>query len=244
MGQVDPDAGTAGLDGLWAALRPDDRGLVTAVVQHAGDGRVLMVAHMSREALARTLEHRRVTFWSRSRGQLWEKGESSGNTLDLAGIWVDCDGDALLVRAWPRGPTCHTGADVCLFRHVAEDMSLEEGEPAALAGALAGFERLSAVIRARIAGLGATNPEGRSYVRSLVEGGAAKIGGKIREEAGELAEALAGESPARVAEEAADLIFHALVGMIDRGVELAEVAAVLDRRHGVSGIDEKAGRGR
>src|SRR5690606_3085934 len=143
MGQVDdtgdatPAAAAADLDALWAALRPDDRGLVTAVVQHAGDGRVLMVAHMSREALARTLARRRVTFWSRSRGQLWEKGERSGHTLDLEGLWVDCDGDALLVRAWPRGPTCHTGADACFFRQVSKDMSLEEGSPAPLAGALA-----------------------------------------------------------------------------------------------------------
>ncbi|MEZ4448831.1 MAG: bifunctional phosphoribosyl-AMP cyclohydrolase/phosphoribosyl-ATP diphosphatase HisIE [Nannocystaceae bacterium] len=240
-GAQGPEGGEGPLDRLWGALKRDPQGLVTAVVQHAEDGRVLMVGHMNRDALARTLAGRRVTFWSRSRGQLWEKGESSGNTLDLEGLWVDCDGDALLVRARPRGPTCHTGADTCFFRQVSEDMSLQEGEPPPTQ-ALGGLLRVSAVIRERLAGRGATHAEGRSYVRSLAEAGAAKIGAKIREEAGELADAIAGEGDDRVASEAADLIFHALVGMLGRGVDLEDVAAVFDRRHGVSGIDEKARR--
>lgn len=281
----------ADLDRLWAALRPDEHGLVTCVVQHAGDGQVLMVGHMSRDALARTLERGRVTFWSRSRRCLWEKGESSGHTLDLAGLWVDCDADALLARAWPRGPTCHTLAPSCFFRQVAvalpHDLTHEPGgqppplppphlpgasaahlapapspshlseAPDALApsastpepshrpeapASLAPLHAVEAVIRDRIAGRGVTNREGKSYVRSLVERGPAAIDAKLREEAAELGEALAEGDRPHIAAEAADLLFHALVGLAAQGLELADVARVLAARLGVSGIDEKAAR--
>ncbi len=100
---------------LWSSLRPDPAGLVAAVVQHADDGRVLMLGYMNEAALAATLTGGRVTFWSRSRDELWEKGATSGNTLALVSMRVDCDGDAILVQARPAGPTCHTGASSCFF---------------------------------------------------------------------------------------------------------------------------------
>jgi len=103
---------------LWSTLAPDLLGLVVAVVQHADDGRVLMVGYMNAEALGATLRGGRVTFWSRSRSELWEKGATSGNVLDLVELRVDCDGDALLVIARPTGPTCHTGASSCFFTPV------------------------------------------------------------------------------------------------------------------------------
>ncbi|MCB9706008.1 MAG: bifunctional phosphoribosyl-AMP cyclohydrolase/phosphoribosyl-ATP diphosphatase HisIE [Myxococcales bacterium] len=234
----------AALDRLWAALRPDDRGLVTAVVQHPESGRVLMVGMMSREALARTLARRRVTFWSRSRACLWEKGESSGNTLDLVDLWVDCDGDALIARAWPRGPTCHTGATTCFFRQVSEDGALAEASEGPIPAA-ALLDRVAALIDERKAGRGATNREGKSYVRALLDGGHGedgRIAAKIREEAGELIEALAGDDREHIAAEAADLLFHVMVGLAARDLGIAEVREVLGRRLGVSGIDEKAAR--
>jgi phosphoribosyl-ATP pyrophosphohydrolase/phosphoribosyl-AMP cyclohydrolase len=218
---------------LWAELRPGPDNLVAAVVQHADTGAVLMLGYMNAEALARTLERRRVTFFSRSRQRLWEKGESSGHTLELRGLAVDCDADALLVQATPRGPTCHTGAPSCFFRPVGEP-------PPATPGAV--FERLFAEICERRAGRGMTNREGKSYVRDLLAGGASKIAAKLSEEAGELGEALAGEDRDHVAREAADLLFHALVGLAHRDLSLADVAAVLAARMGRSGVDEKAAR--
>jgi phosphoribosyl-AMP cyclohydrolase len=97
----------------------DGRGLVAAIVQNVEDGEVRMVGYMNREALARTLDSGQVWFWSRSRQAFWRKGETSGNTLETVEVLVDCDGDALLVRARPVGPTCHTGARTCFFRRVA-----------------------------------------------------------------------------------------------------------------------------
>jgi phosphoribosyl-ATP pyrophosphohydrolase/phosphoribosyl-AMP cyclohydrolase len=217
---------------LWALLRPGEGGLVSAVVQHATTGAVLMLGHMNAEALARTLQTGRVTFWSRSRDRLWEKGETSGHTLELRGMWVDCDADALLVHATPRGPTCHTGAPSCFFRPVGD-------APATPRTVL---EQVEAVIAERKAGRGATNRDGKSYVRGLLERGAPAIAAKLAEEAGELAEALAGTDRDHVAREAADLLFHALVGLALRDVALAEVAEILRARFGRSGIDEKAAR--
>lgn len=216
--------------GLWATLKPDSAGLVAAVVQHADSGQVLMVGHMNAEALAATLTRARVTFWSRSRGCLWEKGESSGHTLELRGLWVDCDRDALLVHATPRGPTCHTGAASCFFTPVLGDSSAPL------------LDRLCAEIHARRAGRGITSATGKSYVRSLMDGGVPAIAAKLHEEAGELAEALASDDRDHIAREAADLLFHALVGLAHRDVELAAVLEVLARRMGRSGLDEKASR--
>lgn len=98
-----------------ARVKFDDRGLVTAVAQDAKDGRVLMVAWMNREALTRTLATRDVTYWSRSRGELWRKGDTSGHTQRLVEAWIDCDGDTLLLKVDQTGPACHTGAPTCFF---------------------------------------------------------------------------------------------------------------------------------
>ncbi|MCY1072403.1 bifunctional phosphoribosyl-AMP cyclohydrolase/phosphoribosyl-ATP diphosphatase HisIE [Nannocystis sp. RBIL2] len=224
--QTDPAA-------LWSTLTPGPDGLVAAVVQHVDTGEVLMLGHMNAEALARTLARGRVTFWSRSRQQLWEKGETSGHTLELRGLAVDCDADALLVQAAPRGPTCHTGAPSCFFRPVGEPPAPRPTEV---------FEQLFAEICERKAGRGMTNRDGKSYVRDLLAGGVAKIAAKLHEEAGELAEALAEDDRGHIAREAADLLFHALVGLAHRDVPLADVAAELARRMGRSGLDEKAAR--
>ncbi len=147
------------------------------------------------------------------------------------------------MQALPAGPTCHTGATSCFFRRVegTEPRALprDDGPPPGLDPVL---QRVFGVILDRQAGRGMTNAEGKSYVRRLLERGAPKINAKIAEEAAELAEAIAAESEERVAAEAADLLFHALVGLAHRGVPLDDVAAVLASRFGTSGVDEKASR--
>ena len=241
------------LEALWSTLAPDLSGLVAAIVVHADDERVLMLGYMNREALAATLRTRKVTFFSRSKQRLWQKGESSGNVLALESMRVDCDGDALLIQAKPAGPTCHTGTSSCFFKPVElpplgaeEPVSLAAGDdgpraqqPSASPSALNGLWQ---TILERKAGRGMTNREGKSYVRSLLDAGVPKINRKLLEEADELAQALASESDERVANEAADLLFFALVGLAARELEPAAVARVIEARHGLSGIDEKAQR--
>lgn len=237
---------------LWASLAPNSDGLVAAIVTDVADGRVLMLGYMNADALAATLESGHVTFFSRSKGRLWMKGESSGNTLGLRSLRVDCDGDAVLIEAAPKGPTCHTGTTSCFFKPVALDSGSyaerDDGPtpsaPSNMQRDAAALEQLWATILARKSGEGMTNAEGKSYVRSLLDKGPAKIDEKLREEAGELGQALREESDERVASEAADLLFHALVGLAARDLSPAEVAAVLRERHGLSGIDEKASRKR
>jgi phosphoribosyl-ATP pyrophosphohydrolase/phosphoribosyl-AMP cyclohydrolase len=229
-----------GLDELWSRLAPDASGLVAAIIVERDDGRVLMLGYMNKDALAATLETRKVTFFSRSKQRLWQKGESSGHTLELEELRVDCDGDALLIRAKPAGPTCHTGASSCFFTRVdleSQSVADEDDGPS-----MRELDSLWQTIMARKAGRGMTNAEGKSYVRALLEAGPAKIDAKLREEAGELGEALLHESDERVVSEAADLLFHALVALAARDLSPTDVAAVLRKRHGHSGIDEKAQR--
>lgn len=228
------------LDAIWSRLTPDAAGLVAALVVHAEDGRVLMLGYMNREALAITLERRTVTFYSRSKQRLWTKGESSGHTLALRSLRIDCDGDALLIEARPAGPTCHTGASSCFYTPVDLD-TLALGEPDD-GPRVDPLTLVWQTILARKAGAGMTNAEGKSYVRKLLDAGPSKIADKIREEADELARALEGETDDRVASEAGDLLFHALVGLAARELGPAAVGEVLRARHGRSGIDEKASR--
>jgi phosphoribosyl-ATP pyrophosphohydrolase/phosphoribosyl-AMP cyclohydrolase len=229
----------AAVDDLWSRLAPDAAGLVAAIIVERDDDRVLMLGYMNKDALAATLETGKVTFFSRSKQRLWQKGESSGHTLELAQLRVDCDGDALLIRAKPAGPTCHTGASSCFYTSVDLESLARQQDDGPQVGEL---DALWQTILARKAGHGMTNADGKSYVRSLLEAGPAKIDAKLREEAAELGEALMHESDERVANEAADLLFHALVALAARGLSPADVAAVLRERHGLSGLDEKARR--
>jgi phosphoribosyl-AMP cyclohydrolase / phosphoribosyl-ATP pyrophosphohydrolase len=233
-----------GASSLWDRVVPDDRGLVVAVIQDARTEQIAMVGYMNRDALEATLRTGRVTFWSRSRATPWEKGETSGNVLHLEDVRVDCDGDALLVRAYPAGPTCHTGKPSCFFRawDPATETLAEDDGPTPGADTL--FARVFGVVLDRQAGRGATNRDGKSYVRSLLEAGTEAISAKIREEADELTQALGTESTQRVASEAADLIFHAMVGLAHRGAHIRDVARVFASRFGISGLDEKAARGK
>ena len=190
-------------------------GLLPTIVQHAFDGRVLMQAWMNREALQRTLDSGRVTFWSRSREALWTKGETSGHVLQLVRLAADCDRDCLLVHALPKGPTCHRGTDTC-FDHD------EPAQPG-----LAFLARLERVIAAR----DAERPQG-SYTTRLFEAGAARISQKVGEEGVETALAGASGDAEALTGEAADLLYHLLVLLRSRGIPLATVVAELERRHG------------
>ncbi len=210
-------------------LQFDERGLVPVVVQDRISGQVRMLAWMNQEALDQTLETGLVTFFSRSRKALWVKGETSGNQLKLHSLSADCDGDTLLALVDPVGPSCHTGRQSCFFQ-ASNGATLEPQPNPAL------FE-LGGVIHARS---GATSE--KSYTKSLLDGGATRIGEKIEEEAQELAQALRDESDERVLSEAADVLYHALVGLELRGLDLAQVGAVLAKRMGLSGHDEKARR--
>ncbi len=182
-----------------------------------------MLGYMDREALTATLETGEVHFHSRSRGRLWRKGETSGNTLRLRGLALDCDGDALLLEVEPQGPTCHRGTRSCF------DPANEEPAAAGAVGpAPQGFAWLE-TLWATIVDRAAARPPG-SYTARLLEGGVDAAGRKVVEEATELG---ADRSAARVAlaAEAADLLYHTLVLLAERDVTPAEVVAVLRSRH-------------
>ncbi|MGC4094294.1 MAG: bifunctional phosphoribosyl-AMP cyclohydrolase/phosphoribosyl-ATP diphosphatase HisIE [Polyangiaceae bacterium] len=210
-------------------------GLIPAIAQDHLTGSICMVAYMNRESLVETQRTGQATFFSRSRQKLWVKGETSGNTLRVVRIVADCDADVVLLLVEPTGPACHTGRATCFFHELGDSSELSEsprlGEPF--------FRELEGVIAAR-----AESSAEKSYTRSLFDGGAPKIGAKLREEAGELAQAIAEESDDRVVSEAADVLFHLLVGLRSRGLSLREVEAKLASRMGVSGHAEKAARTR
>jgi phosphoribosyl-ATP pyrophosphohydrolase/phosphoribosyl-AMP cyclohydrolase len=221
---------------LLAAVAFDTEGLVPVIAQDAGTGTVRMFAWANREALAQTLATGAAHFWSRSRKALWRKGESSGHTLAVREVRIDCDGDVVLYRVDAEGPSCHTGATSCFFRRVGADGALASDDGPADPPALV-LARVADVIAKRRR----ERPQ-KSYVVSLLDAGFPKINAKIAEEAGELSDALPAGDAAHTAHEAADLFFHALVGLEAAGVPLDAVFAELGRRFGVSGIDEKASR--
>lgn len=215
-------------------LKFDERGLIPAICQDHLTGQVRMMAYMNQEALAHTLKSGKATFFSRSRGALWTKGETSGNVLEVVSIMADCDADTLLLSVRPVGPSCHTGRPACFFRRVAADGALAE-QPTEAAPFLL---ELGAVLEAR-----KTSTEEKSYTKALLVGGPEKIGAKIREEAGELADAIKNESDERVLSEAGDVLYHTMVGLSQRGLTLRQVIEVLAKRTHQSGHAEKAGRG-
>ncbi len=190
-----------------ATLTFDERGLIVAVAQDAATGTVLMVAHMNRAALARTVASGEAHFWSRRRNTLWRKGETSGNVLHVERIQADCDADTLLLSVHPSGPACHTGRRACF------------------AGPATVLDHLDATLRERKA----TRPSG-SYTAELFAGGPDAILRKIGEEAVEVLLAGFAETNDALAGEVADLWFHSLVLLADRGLGPADVLGVLAQR--------------
>jgi phosphoribosyl-AMP cyclohydrolase / phosphoribosyl-ATP pyrophosphohydrolase len=191
----------------------DERGLVPVVVQDWRTGEVLTLAYANREAVARTRETGELHLWSRSRGELWHKGASSGNTQRVHALRVDCDGDALLALVEPAGPACHTGERTCFHNGEIEPPAPHETLPA-LERTLADRDR--------------ERPEG-SYTARLL-GDPPLLGAKVREEAEEVARAAREESDERVDEEAADVLYHLAVLLRSRGRTLADAEEVLGGR--------------
>src|SRR5215218_5120900 len=196
------------------AVRFDESGLVPCVMQDWASGEVLTLAYMNADALRRTLDTGEMHFYSRSRDELWHKGETSGNVQRLVQLRYDCDGDALVALVEPAGPACHTGERSCFYRDIegsaetAKDAPAAAGEPEPTAAeALPTLERTLGSRREQ-------RPEG-SYTIQLLDD-PELVGAKIREEADEVARAIAGESDERVAEEAADVLYHLEVGLTSR----------------------------
>jgi phosphoribosyl-ATP pyrophosphohydrolase/phosphoribosyl-AMP cyclohydrolase len=200
------------------SLKTDDRGLIPAIVQDAITGRVLMLGWMNAEALERTQTTREVWFYSRSRSQLWHKGETSGNVLRVAEVRTDCDADAILVRAIPAGPTCHTGQESCFFTPLA----FGDG-PLPRAGFL---DELEGIVAAR-----RTSSPDKSYTAKLFAKGRHKIAQKVGEEGVELAMAGVVQDDDRVVDESADLLFHLLVLLNERNIPMRSVLDRLVERH-------------
>lgn len=187
-------------------------GLVPAIVQDALTGKILMQGYMNEEALEKTKETGMVTFFSRSKNRLWTKGETSGNFMELVSILVDCDGDAFLIKANPKGPVCHTGADTC-FDEFNDSKT--------------GFiDQLRAIIKDR-----KNNPSEKSYTASLFAKGINKIAQKVGEEAVEIVIEAKDDNKELFLGEAADLLFHYLILLEAKGYELDEVMQVLIDRH-------------
>lgn len=190
-------------------------GLLPAVVQDSRSGRLLMLGYMDRDAVAATVESGFATFFSRSKERPWRKGETSGNQLRVAGVFADCDDDALLVMAEPEGPTCHTGAVSCF------------GNAAAAGPGWLG--ELSAIVAGR-----ARSGDSGSYTRRLLDEGRGRIAQKVGEEGVEVALAAVSRPAGECAEELADLLYHVAVLMESLGLGWNEVIAVLKARHSAS----------
>jgi phosphoribosyl-ATP pyrophosphohydrolase/phosphoribosyl-AMP cyclohydrolase len=202
-------------------LKFDAAGLVPVVAQDARTGSVLMLAYADRVALERTVESGRAHFWSRSRKELWEKGATSGNVQNVVEVRVDCDGDAILYRVEQTGPACHTGETSCFHRLVEDNSLVATGEPAHI------LARMESIVRER----DLTRTEG-SYTSYLFESGLDKILKKIGEEATEVVIAAKNEDRAALSGEAADLLFHLMVLLRQRGAPLSGIWEELEGRFG------------
>lgn len=188
------------------------KGLIPAIIQDAATLQVLMLGYMNEEAYEKTLAEKRVTFFSRSKNRLWTKGETSENYLDVVRVQIDCDQDTILIQVSPQGPTCHTGSDTCFGNENVDNA--------------AWLDYLKHVIRSR-----KNESAESSYTASLFQKGTHKVAQKVGEEAVELVIEALMKNDELFKGEAADLIFHLLVLLEDRGIGLEEVVALLQKRH-------------
>jgi phosphoribosyl-ATP pyrophosphohydrolase/phosphoribosyl-AMP cyclohydrolase len=194
-------------------MKPDfnkNNGLIPCIIQDNATQKVLMLGYMNEEALAKTQSEKRVTFFSRTKGRLWTKGETSGNFLEVVDIIEDCDADTLLIKAKPTGPVCHTGSDTC-FNESNQSFGLKE---------------LEATIQSRKA-----NPKEGSYTTSLFQAGINKVAQKVGEEAVELVIESKDQNDELFLGEAADLMYHFLVLLAAKNKTLSDVEQVLKKRH-------------
>lgn len=202
-----------------AKLKFDANGLIPAVVQNRTTKEILMVAYMNEETLKMTLETKRATFWSRSRGEVWVKGDTSGNYLYVQDILIDCDGDCLVIMADPAGPACHTGHRSCFYRRI----NGEEYTPTETASDI--LQRVWAVTEDR-----KRYPKEGSYTNYLFNKGEDKILKKVGEEAAEVVIAGKNRSREEISYEAADLLYHMTVMLSDNDMSWDDVFRELERR--------------
>ncbi|MBC3887705.1 bifunctional phosphoribosyl-AMP cyclohydrolase/phosphoribosyl-ATP diphosphatase HisIE [Acetobacterium paludosum] len=200
-------------------IKYNDAGLVPAIVQDYNTRQVLMMAWMNEDALKQSVETKKATFYSRSRQQLWVKGETSGNTQTIISIDYDCDGDTLLIQVIPAGPACHTGNTSCFYRNIMTD------EKNAL-GNIDILPKLFALIADR-----KENPVEGSYTNYLFREGVDKIGKKIGEESAETIIAAKNNDPNELIYESSDLIYHLFVMLNNQGVDLESIFKELTKRH-------------
>jgi phosphoribosyl-AMP cyclohydrolase / phosphoribosyl-ATP pyrophosphohydrolase len=212
-------------------LKYDANGLIVAVCQDHLDGCVRMVAWMNEAAVNATLESGKATFYSRSRQALWTKGETSGHFLHVLSVSVDCDNDTLLLRVRADGPSCHTGQPTCFFT------PLPKGSETRVQAVPTFLHGLEAELQSR-----KLSTSTKSYTKALLDAGPSKIGAKLLEESDEFMRALDSESDQRVASEAADLLYHLMVGLQLRSVSVNRVLEELASRTAMSGHDEKTSR--
>lgn len=202
-------------------IKFDENGLIPAVLQNCETDEVLMVAYMNEEALKMTMETKKATFWSRSRGKIWIKGETSGNYMNVKEVRLDCDGDCLLVSVQPDGPACHTGNRSCFYR-VMDGEKLTESTEAKKSDILT---RLTAVTLDRKA-----NPKEGSYTNYLFDKGEDKILKKVGEEAAEVVIAGKNRDKDEIKYESADLLYHMTVMLVDNGLTWEDVFDELESR--------------
>ena len=207
----------------------DEQGLVPAVIQDWQDATVLMLGYMNLEAITKTVETKSVHFWSRSRKKLWEKGETSGNRLQVKEMFLDCDHDTILVKAQPVGPTCHTGARTCFFSKIDEQGRTASVNTEDASGGI--LESVLRTIRHRRA-----DPQVGSYTTKLFEGGHDQILKKVAEEAGEVLLASKGGKKEEIIYEVADLLFHTLMVLGYHEISLDDIYCELGKRFGKSGL--------
>jgi phosphoribosyl-AMP cyclohydrolase / phosphoribosyl-ATP pyrophosphohydrolase len=210
----------------YSVLRFNEQGLIPAIVQDVATGRVLMLAYMNREALERTLATGLVHYWSRSRAQLWQKGETSGHIQHLRNLRYDCDADTLLVIVEQEGAACHTGEPSCFFQHFAET-----SEPMQLPVSAGLLQQIYAVVQER-----KRRAPQESYVASLMARGQDHVLKKVIEEAAEVLMASKDGRREAIVYEMADLWFHAIVALGWHDISPQEVLQELQRRFGKSGL--------
>lgn len=201
-------------------IKFDEKGLIPAVVQDAVTGEVLMVAYMNEESLEMTKKTKRATFWSRSRGELWEKGKTSGNFMYVKEIRVDCDADCLLLKVEPAGAACHTGKRTCFYRDIeGTEIDLDKKDNSDI------LSRLMAVTEDR-----KINPQAGSYTNYLFDKGEDKILKKVGEEAAEVVIAGKNRSKDEISYEVADLMYHLTVMLADNNMSWGDIFDELEKR--------------
>ena len=207
----------------------DERGLIPAIVQDAGNRQLLMLAYMNADSLQRTISTGETWFWSRSRKQLWHKGETSGHTQRVVDMSVDCDGDAILITVVRQGPACHTGKDSCFHNQLEDERSGAAMERVAEGIGIGRFDGALDDLYTLLASRYHERPPG-SYTTKLFDEGIGKILAKVAEESQETIVAGRSETNQRLIEETSDLLYHLLVLLVQRGVTLAEIRGELARR--------------